>query len=55
LCNGLREHLKILFEYGRNSLTMEEALPDKRILKKLKGEGKGLAFYNRQQVETLST
>jgi hypothetical protein len=24
---------------------MEEAFPDKRILEKLKGKGKGLAFY----------
>jgi hypothetical protein len=24
---------------------MEETLPDKRILKNLKGEGKGLTFY----------
>jgi hypothetical protein len=34
-----------MFDYGRNYLTMEEALLDKRILKKLKKEWKGLAFY----------
>ncbi len=31
-CNGHREHLEILSKYGRNFLTMEETLPDKRIL-----------------------
>ncbi len=44
-CNGHREHLEILFEYGRNFLTMEEILLDKRILEKLEGEAKGLVFY----------
>ncbi len=34
-----------MFDYGRNSLTIEETLPDKEILEKLKGEGKGWAFY----------
>jgi hypothetical protein len=32
-------------EYGINFLTMEETFHDKGILEKLKGEGKGLAFY----------
>jgi hypothetical protein len=31
-CNGHHEHLEILSKYGRNFLTMEETLPDKRIL-----------------------
>jgi hypothetical protein len=44
-CNGHREHLEILSEYGRNSLIMEETFPDKRILKKLEGEWKSLVFY----------
>jgi hypothetical protein len=44
-CNGHREHLEILSEYGRNSLIMEETFPDKRILEKLEGEWKGLVFY----------
>jgi hypothetical protein len=35
----------MLFEYGRNFLTMEEVFPDKGIQEKLKGKGKGLAFY----------
>jgi hypothetical protein len=43
--NGSREHLKIQFNYGRNSLTMEETLPDKRNLEKLTREGKSLVFY----------
>jgi hypothetical protein len=29
----------------KSCLIMEETLPHKRILEKLKGEGKGLAFY----------
>ncbi len=29
----------------KSSLTMEETLPDKKILEKLIREGKGLAFY----------
>jgi hypothetical protein len=33
-----------MFDYGRNSLT-EETLPNKGIIKKVKGERKGLAFY----------
>jgi len=45
LCNGRREHLEMLFEYGRNFLTMEEIFPHKGIREKLKGKGKGLAFY----------
>jgi len=32
-------------DYGKNFLTMEEALLDKGILEKLKGEEKGLPFY----------
>jgi hypothetical protein len=28
-------------DYGRNYLTIEETLPDKGILEKLKGKGKG--------------
>jgi hypothetical protein len=32
-------------DYGRKILTMEEIIPDKGIFKKLKREGKGLAFY----------
>jgi hypothetical protein len=43
-CNGCREHLKILFECGKNLLTVEEAFLDKGILEKLKGEGMALAF-----------
>jgi hypothetical protein len=39
------EHLAILFDYGKNSLIMEEVLLDKGILEKLNGERKGLAFY----------
>jgi hypothetical protein len=39
------EHLEILSEYGRNFLIMEEALPDKGILEKLKGERIALALY----------
>jgi hypothetical protein len=38
LCNGRREHLKILVYYGGNFL-------NKGILEKLKKERKGLAFY----------
>jgi hypothetical protein len=45
MCNGRREHLEMLFEYGKNFLTMEEVFPNKGIRKKLKGKGKGLAFY----------
>jgi len=37
-CNGRHEHFEILSNYGGNSL-------DKKILKKLKREEKGLAFY----------
>jgi len=42
-CNGRREHLEILFDYGKNSLIMEETLHNKGILEK--GKGKGLVFY----------
>jgi hypothetical protein len=37
-CNGRREHLEILSNYGGNSV-------DKGILEKLKRERKGLTFY----------
>jgi hypothetical protein len=37
-CNGRREHLEILFNYGGNS-------PNKRIVEKLKRKRKGLTFY----------
>jgi len=37
-CNGHREHLEILSDYGGNS-------PDKGILERLKKERNNLAFY----------
>jgi hypothetical protein len=45
LCNDCREHLEIIFECGRNLLTIEETLLDKGILKKLKGKRMTLIFY----------
>jgi len=38
-CNGRREHLKILSDYGRSS-------PDKGILKKLKEKGRPCPFIH---------
>jgi hypothetical protein len=41
--NGAR--IMAVVSIYKSCLTMEETLPDKRILEKLKGKGKGLAFY----------
>jgi mannitol-1-phosphate/altronate dehydrogenase len=38
-------HVMAVVSILKSYLTINEALPDKRILEKLKGEGKGLAFY----------
>jgi hypothetical protein len=50
MCNSRREHLEIQFDYGKNSLIMEETFPNKGILEKTNKKRQKLSFlYNHQQ------